>query len=99
MFQITKTPKRSQTGKLIKRNASDARKIRAAKERGRPALLDADIDRAAQETRYELDISEIQRQSWAQWESTGKPDFKKGVAQAFMGFTKRKYGQMKHGKR
>ena len=63
------------------------------------ADADADIDRAAQETRFELDMSEIQGQFWAHWESTGKPDFKKGVAQAFMGFTKRKYGQAKHGKR
>ncbi|MEN8892193.1 replication initiation protein [Planktotalea arctica] len=67
VFQITKTPKRIQTDKLIKRNAGDARKIKAAKERGRPALLDTDINRAAQETRYELDMNEIQRQFWAQY--------------------------------
>lgn len=71
----------------------------AVKERGRPALLDTDIERAAQEPRYYLDMEEVQRQFWAHWESTGKPEFKKGVAQAFMGFTKRKYGQVKHNKR
>lgn len=98
VFQIIKTPKRIQTDQLIKRNAGDARKIKAAKERGRPALLDADIDRAARETQYYLDMNEIQRQFWAHWENTGKPHFKKGVAQAFLGFTKRKYGQVKHGK-
>lgn len=99
VFQLTKTSKRMQTDNLIKKNAGDARKIKAAKERGRPALLDTDIERAAQETRYFLDMEEVQRQFWAHWESTGKPEFQKGVAQAFMGFTKRKYGQIKHGKR
>ena len=99
VFQITKTPKRIQTDKLIKRNAGDARKIKAAKERGRPALLETDIDRAAQETRYFLDMDNVQTEFWAHWESTGKPDFKKGAAAAFMGFTKKKYGQLKHGRR
>ena len=99
VFHITKTPKRIQTDKLIKRSAGDARKIKAAKAKGRPALLDSDINRAAQETRHYLDMDEVQKQIWAHWESTGKPDFKKGVAQAFMGFTKKKYGQMKHGRK
>ena len=58
-----------------------------------------DIDRAAQETRYFLDMDKVQTEFWAHWESTGKPDFKKGAAAAFMGFTKKKYGQVKHGRR
>jgi len=99
IFHLTKTPKRIQTDKLIKKSAGDTRKIRAAMIKGRPALLDVDIDKAAQETRYELDMDEVERQFWAHWESTDKPDFKKGVAQAFMGFTKKKYGQVKHGRR
>ncbi len=99
IFQLTKTPKRIQTDKLIKKSAGNARTITAAKNKGRPALLDADINRAAQETRYYLDMGEVQKQFWAHWESTGKPDFKKGVAQAFMGFAKKKYGQVKYGKR
>jgi hypothetical protein len=99
VFQLTKTPKRIQTDKLIKKSAGNARVIQAAKDKGRPALLDADINRAAQETRYYLDMDEVQKQFWAHWESTGKPDFKKGVAQAFMGFTKKKYGQVKHGRK
>ena len=61
--------------------------------RGFPALLDADINRAAQETRYELDMTEIERQFWTPWESTGKQDFKKGAAQAFMGFTRKNMGR------
>jgi len=99
IFQLTKTPKRIQTDKLIKKSAGNARIIQAAKDKGRPALLDADINRAAQETRYYLDMEQVQKQFWTHWESTGKPDFKKGVAQAFMGFTKKKYGQVKHGRR
>jgi len=99
IFQLTKTPKRIQTDNLIKKNAGIASKIKDAKAKGRPTLLDTDIDRASQETRYEMDMAEVERQFWAHWESTGKPDFAKGVAQAFMGFTKKKYGQMKYGKR
>ena len=99
VFQLTKTPKRIQTDSIIKRNAGDAQKIKAAKAIGRPALLDADIDRAAQETRYFLDMDKVQEEFWAHWESTGKPGFKTGVAATFIGFTKKKYGQVKYGKR
>ncbi len=99
IFHLTKTPKRIQSDKLVKLAAGDAAKIRTAKAKGRPALLDADISRAAHETRYELDMTEVERQFWAHWESKGKPDFKKGAAAAFMGFTKKKYGQVRHGKR
>lgn len=95
IFKMTKTDKRRIAERIIKDNAGDAKKIAAAKAKGRPALLDADIDRAAQETRYELDMAEVERQFWAHWESTGKPDFTNGVAKAFMGFTKNKYRQMR----
>lgn len=95
VFQLTKTDKRRVTEKIIKDSAGDAKKIAAAKAKGRPALLDADINRAAQETRYELDMVEVERQFWAHWESTGKPHFTNGVAKAFMGFAKKKYGQTK----
>ena len=94
-FQLTKTNKRRVTEKIIKDNAGDAKKIAHAKSKGRPALLDADINRAAQETRYELDMDEVERQFWAHWENTGKPEFGKGVSAAFMGFTKKKYKQTK----
>lgn len=95
VFQLTKTDKRRVTEKIIRDNAGDAKKIAHAKSKGRPALLDADINRAAQETRYELDMDEIERQFWAHWENTGKPEFGKGVSAAFMGFTKKKYKQTK----
>ena len=95
IFRMTKTTKRIQSDKLIKLAAGDAKTIRAAKERGRPALLEKDISKAAQETRYELDMGEVERQFWAYWESEGKPVFKTGVAAAFMGFTKNKYRQTK----
>ena len=98
VFKLTKTDQRKSSENIIKANAGDAKKIAAAKAKGRPALLDADINRAAQETRYELDMDEVERQFWAHWESTGKPEFTNGVAKAFMGFAKKKYGQTK-GKR
>ena len=94
IFTMTKTDKRRIAERLIKENAGDAKKIAAAKAKGRPALLDADIDKAEQETRYALDMKEIESQFWAHWESTGKPDFKKGAAAAFMGFAKTKYRQV-----
>lgn len=93
IFHMTKTPKRIQSDKLIKLAAGDAHTIRAAKAKGRPALLVADIDKAAQETRYALDMENVEEQFWAHWESKGKPDFTTGVGKAFMGFTKKKYKQ------
>ena len=95
IFKMTKTDKRRITEKIIRDNAGDARKIAYAKSKGRPALLDADISRAAEETRYALDMAEVERQFWAHCESTGKPDFTTGVDKAFMGFTKAKYRQTK----
>lgn len=92
VFKLTKTDQRRSSENIIKTNASDAKKIATAKAKGRPALLDADINRAAQETRYALDMDEVERQFWAHWESKGKPDFT-NVAAASMGFTKRKYRQ------
>lgn len=98
VFHLTKTPKRIQSDKLIKLAAGDAETIRAAKERGRPALLPADIDKVAQNTGYTLDMAEMERQFWAHWESTGKPEFRKGVAMAFKGFVDKKFRRMKNGR-
>jgi len=99
VFQITKTPKRIQTDKLIKNKAGNSRVIKSAKAQERPALLPIMISNAADETRHFLDMEVVEKEFWAHWEATGKPEFKKGVGAAFMGFTKRKYGQAKHGKR
>jgi len=98
VFHMAKTPKRIQSDKLIKLAAGDTKTIRAAKAKDRPPLLAGDIQRAAVETRHFLDMDNVEKEFWAHWESTGKPDFKKGVAAAFMGFTKKKYGQQKYGK-
>jgi plasmid replication initiation protein len=99
IFHLTKTPKRIQSDRLIKLAAGDANTIRTAKAKGRPALLTKDIERAAQNTDYRFDMDDMQDQFWAHWESTGKPDFKKGVAVAFKGFVDRKYRQAKQGRR
>jgi hypothetical protein len=95
VFQLTKTAKRIQTDRLIQTNAGNTKKIREAKAKQRPALLDGDIDRVAQNTGYALDMADMERQFWAHWENKGKPDFTKGVAVAFKGFVDRKYRQMK----
>jgi hypothetical protein len=52
-----------------------------------------------QSTRHYLDMAKVEEEFWAHWETTGKPTFKKGVGAAFMGFTKKKYGRVKYGKR
>jgi hypothetical protein len=96
---LTKTPKRIQSDKLIKSSAGDAKKIKDAKAKERPALLNSDIERVAQNTDYLFDMDDIERQFWGHWESTGKPDFSKGVAVAFKGFVDKKYRQMKQRRR
>ena len=98
IFHLKKTDKRIHSDKLIKLASGDAKTIRAAKERQRPALLPADIDKVAQNTGYALDMAEMERQFWAHWESTGKPEFRKGVAIAFKGFVDKKYRRMKNGR-
>lgn len=99
IFHLTKTPKRIQSDKMIKLAAGDAKTIRAAKAKQRPALLANDIERVAQNTNYLFDMEDMERQFWAHWESTGKPDFKKGVALAFKGFVDRKFQRAKQGRR
>lgn len=99
IFHLTKTPKRIQSDKLIKLAAGDANTIRAAKAKQRPALLAADIERVAQNTDYRFDMEDMERQFWAHWESTGKPDFGKGVAVAFKGFVDKKFQRAKQRRR
>jgi len=96
-FTLTKTKDRIQQERNIKSAKANRQRLADLKAKHRPALSQPDIDRAARETRYELDMKEIESQFWAHWESTGKPDFKKGTAAAFMGFTKKKYRQMRTG--
>ena len=98
VFHLSKTPKRIQSDKLIRLASGDAKTIRAAKEKGRPALLPKDIERVAQNTDYYFDMAEMERQFWAHWENTGKPEFGKGVAVAFKGFVDKKY-QKERGRR
>lgn len=58
-------------------------------------MLPKDIERVAQYTGYYFDMAEMERQYWAHWENTGKPDFAKGVAVAFKGFVDKKYWKEK----
>lgn len=98
VFNLTKTDGRKKIDRMIQTHAGNAKKIAAAKLAGRPALLDTDIQRAAEETRHELDIKEVERQFWEHWEATGKPEIK-NVGHMFLGFTKKKYRQLKAGNR
>lgn len=76
VFHLTKINKRIQSGKLIKLAAGDAKTLRAAKEKGRPALLPKkDIERVAQSTGYYFDMTDMERRFWANSENTGKPKF------------------------
>lgn len=99
IFKLEKTKARIATDRTIKNHAKTGRTVREAKAAGRPALLPNMIEKAARETKHFLDMDVVQREFWGHWESTGRPTFKKGVAAAFMGFTKKKYGQLKYGKR
>lgn len=99
IFHLTKTKKRMILDNDQKRRAKVGRAIDTAKATGRPLLTDEAINAAASETRYFLDMDVVQREFWEYWEVTGRPKFDKGAAAAFMGFTKKKYGQAKYGKR
>lgn len=95
LFKLTKTPQRTQQERDIRSAKSSKQRLRDLKAKGRPELTTAMIARADKETRHTLDMGEVERQFWAHWENTGKPDFRKGVGQAFFGFTKKKYGQVR----
>lgn len=95
IFHMTKTAKRIQSDKLVKLAAGDAKTIKAAKNKQRPALLTADVERVAINTDYRFDMDDMQSQFWAHWESKGKPTFKKGVAIAFKGFVDKKFQREK----
>lgn len=91
VFKLTKTDHR----KAIDRGMTDkiqlAKKIDAAKAtNSRPPLSNDAISKAQEATSYKLDMHEMQNQFWEHWESTGRPEFEKGVAKAFFGFCKHK---------
>jgi hypothetical protein len=61
VFHLTKTSKRIQSDTLIKTSAGNTKKIRDAKAKQRPDLLDGDIDKLAQNTGYALDMADMER--------------------------------------
>ena len=87
------------TDRTIKNSAKTGRSMRDAKSKGRPFLSPNDVEAAARETRHFLDMDNVQVEFWQHWESTGKPEVRKGVAIAFTGFAKKKYGQLAYGKK
>jgi len=95
IFTLKKTSGRIGQENQIKRAKDRGQRVKDLNAKGRPFLSAEAIDRAARETRYELDMKEVERQFWEYWETSGREDFKSGVSAAFMGFTKRKYKQIK----
>ena len=99
VFKLTKTAKRIAIDNTIKTNAKTGRTVREAQAAGRPLLRSAAIEKAAHETRHFLDMEVIERDFWAFWETSGRKPFQKGADAAFIGFAKKKYGQLKYGKK
>lgn len=99
IFHLTKTKKRIIIDNDQKRRAKTGRAIDVAKALGRPLLTDDAVNEAAVMTNYFLDMDVVLREFWEHWEMKGRPKFRKGAAAAFMGFTKKKYGQVKFGRR
>jgi|TARA_R110002012_G_scaffold318430_2_gene536870 hypothetical protein len=99
VFHLTKTKKRVNIDNEQKRRTKLGRAVDVAKARGRPLLTEDAINEAAVMTGYYLDMKKVEEQFWEHWEATGRPQFKVGTAKAFMGFTKKKLGQVKYGKR
>lgn len=96
IFTLEKTASRKQIDSKNQSNAKTARVLKESKKTGRPALLPTVLDEAIRITDGKLDIEELQRQFWDYWTSQGCPEFAKGVAPVFIGFTKRKYKQFKN---
>ena len=92
VFKLTKTPQRIQQERDIRSAKSQKMRLADLEAKGRPTLTSAMIARADRETRHTLDMSEIERQFWAHWESKGKEELR-SVGGAFMNFTKGKYKQ------
>jgi len=99
VFKLEKTKARIATDRTIKTHAKAGRSVREAKAAGRPYLSPKMIENAREETRHFLDMDVVQREFWEHWEATGRLVFKKGVGSTFTGFAKKKYGQIKYGKK
>ncbi|KIT14720.1 replication initiation protein [Jannaschia aquimarina] len=93
VFQLTKSTDRIRTEQTIRAAKDSKARVADLKAKGRPVLTSGAIAAADRETRHTLDMADVERQFWEHWEAKGKPEFTKGVAQAFLGFTKTKYRQ------
>ena len=91
IFRLNKSTARIGQENRIKRAKDRGERVRDLEAKGRPYLSQEAIDRAARETRYELDMQEIERQFWAHYEAKGQD--LKNVSAAFFNFTKSKYKQ------
>lgn len=96
-FELQKTTGREQAEGRIKKRIRIGKSLADARARSRPALLPEMIERAATLTGRYLDMAKVEAEFWAHWETTGRPDFIKGVEAAFIGFTRKKRRQAKFG--
>jgi hypothetical protein len=89
-FTISKARHRVQSETKIKSRIAMAKAIADAKANNRPVLLVHHIEKARAATDYILDMGVVESEFWGHWETTGRPDFIKGVEAAFVGFAKKK---------
>jgi hypothetical protein len=97
VFKLTKTQQRIQQERDIRTAKANKQRVADLKAKGRPHLTENMISNAARETQYFLDMKQVEREFWEHWEATDRPELK-NVGGAFMGFAKKKYGQIKYGK-
>ena len=97
VFKLTKAGQRVEQEKSIQQAKGRKERIAQFKAKGRPYLSETEIDKAARETGYYLDMKQVEREFWQYWEAEGKPELE-NVGGAFMGFTKRKYKTVKFGR-
>lgn len=98
-FALQKTTGREQAEGKIKGRIKMGKSLADARAKKRPALLPQMIERAANLTDRYLDMAKVEDEFWAHWETTGRPDFIKGVEAAFIGFTRQKVRQVKFGEK
>ena len=94
VFRLRKAEGRIQHERSIRTAKETRQRLADLKAKGRPALTEHWVSEADHATGYHLDMKEIERQFWAHWEATGKPDFEH-VGRAFVGFAKKKADRLR----
>lgn len=98
IFRLKKTGNRQMIDNRARRKSNDKDRRQTLNDLRRPYLSEEAIEAAARETKHYLDMKQVEREFWEFWESKDKPTFDAPISQVFLGFAKRKYGQVKYGK-